>query len=74
MAVSSRCFAVGAVVPNAKVDVGVVASQARVSLLYGSRGLALLATGMRAPQVVEVLIALDRWRSERPGCGHDSAR
>ena len=45
VAVQSKYFAVGAVVPHAKADIGAIATQARANLLYGPRGLAFLATG-----------------------------
>lgn len=65
VAVQSRYFAVGAVVPHATAGVGAIATQARGNLLYGQQGLALLEQGRSATQVVEALVADDPLRSER---------
>ena len=48
VAVASRFFAVGATVPHIRGRVGAIATQAFVSPLYGTDGLALLAEG-RSP-------------------------
>ena len=48
VAVQSRYFAVGDVVPHARAKVGAVATQARGNLLYGPQGLALLEQGLAA--------------------------
>jgi uncharacterized Ntn-hydrolase superfamily protein len=65
VAVQSRFFAVGDVVPHAAADVGAVATQARANLLYGSQGLALVAQGLSADQVIRQLLATDPLREER---------
>ncbi len=65
VAVQSKYFAVGAVVPHAKAEVGAIATQARGNLLYGPQGLGLLAKGAPAGRVVEALTATDPLRSER---------
>ncbi len=65
VAVQSKYFAVGAVVPHAKAEVGAIATQARGNLLYGPLGLQLLKKGMRAERVVETLTSTDSLRSER---------
>lgn len=65
VAVQSRYFAVGAVVPHAAADTGAVATQASGNLLYGPQGLELLSGGMPAAQVIEELITPDPGRSER---------
>lgn len=65
VAVQSRYFAVGDVVPHAAAEVGVVATQARANLLFGSQGLALLAQGLPADTVIRQLLALDPLRDER---------
>lgn len=59
VAVQSRYFAVGAVVPWGEADVGVVATQANVNVGYGPRGVALLREGLSADQVLEKLRAED---------------
>jgi uncharacterized Ntn-hydrolase superfamily protein len=48
VAVASRYFAVGAVVPWAEAGVGAVATQANVNVGYGPRGLELLREGLSA--------------------------
>ncbi len=65
VAVQSKYFAVGAVVPHARADVGAIATQARGNLLYGPRGLKLLRQGAGAQQVVDALVAGDPLRNER---------
>ncbi len=65
VAVQSRYFAVGEVVPHAKAKVGAVATQARGNLLYGPQGLALLGEGLAAEEVIQRLLAPDPLRDER---------
>jgi uncharacterized Ntn-hydrolase superfamily protein len=59
VAVASKYFAVGAVVPWAEASVGAVATQANVNVGYGSRALELLKTGLTAQQVVDRLLSED---------------
>jgi uncharacterized Ntn-hydrolase superfamily protein len=59
IAVASKAFASGAVVPFIRTGVGAVASQARVNHHYGPRGLALLAAGASASDTVRLLTAAD---------------
>jgi uncharacterized Ntn-hydrolase superfamily protein len=59
IAVASRYFAVGAVVPWAEADVGAVATQANVNVGYGPRALELLKMGLTAQQVVDRLLTED---------------
>src|SRR5687767_10587703 len=59
IAVASRYFAVGAVVPWADAGVGAVATQAGVNVGYGPRALELLKQGLTAQQVLERLLAED---------------
>lgn len=59
VAVASRFFAVGSVVPWAKAGVGAVATQAYANTTFGPRGLELLEGGISAPDVVAQLIASD---------------
>ena len=65
IAVQSRYFAVGEVVPHAAAGTGAIATQARGNLQYGADGLELLAQGMAADKVVEQLISADPLRDER---------
>ena len=55
VAVASRFFAVGAVVPYANAEIGAVATQANANVSYGPRGLELLARGAKADEVVKIL-------------------
>src|SRR6516165_11672029 len=59
VAVASRYFAVGAVVPWADANVGAVATQANVNVGYGPRALELLRQGLTAQQVLDKLLAED---------------
>jgi len=59
VAVASRYFAVGAVVPWAKAGVGAVATQSFVNPAFGPRGLDLLAKGMNPEQALKALLAND---------------
>ncbi len=59
VAVASRFFAVGAVVPWAKAGVGAVATQSFANTTFGWRGLELLEKGATPEQVVEILIRND---------------
>ena len=59
VAVASRYFAVGAVVPWADANVGAVATQANVNVGYGPRALELLRQGLTAQQVMDKLFAED---------------
>jgi uncharacterized Ntn-hydrolase superfamily protein len=59
VAVASKYFAVGSVVPWAKAGVGAVATQAWVNYDYGIIGLELLDAGMTPQQVIDSLISAD---------------
>lgn len=59
VAVASRYFSVGSVVPWAEAEVGAIATQANVNVGYGPRGLALLKQGMSAKSVMLKLLAED---------------
>lgn len=59
IAVASRYFAVGAVVPWADAGVGAVATQAGVNVGYGPRALELLRQGLTAQQVMDRLFEED---------------
>jgi uncharacterized Ntn-hydrolase superfamily protein len=59
IAVASRYFSVGSVVPWAMAGVGAVATQANVNVGYGPQGIDLLRQGLTAPQVLKKLLADD---------------
>jgi uncharacterized Ntn-hydrolase superfamily protein len=65
IAVATRFFAVGAMVPNIKTGVGAVASQAFINPHYGPKGLALLEAGLSAEETVARLTAADEGRHNR---------
>jgi uncharacterized Ntn-hydrolase superfamily protein len=65
VAVASRFFAVGSVVPFAKAGVGAVATQSFANTTYGPRGLELLERGVTADEVVRVLTRGDDGREQR---------
>ena len=65
IAVASKFFAVGCMVPHIKTGVGAVASQAFVNPYYGPRGLALLSAGANAEEVVKLLTVADEGRDNR---------
>jgi uncharacterized Ntn-hydrolase superfamily protein len=59
VAVASRFFAVGSVVPWARAGVGAVATQSNANTTFGPRGLELLARGATARETLEVLLRGD---------------
>jgi uncharacterized Ntn-hydrolase superfamily protein len=59
IAVASRYFSVGSVVPWAAAGVGAVATQANVNVGYGPQGIDLLRQGLTAQQVLAKLLADD---------------
>ncbi len=65
VAVASRFFAVGSVVPFARAGAGAVATQSYANTSYGPRGLDLLASGLSAGEVVQVLTRGDEGRDSR---------
>ena len=65
VAVASRFFSVGSVVPFAKAGVGAVATQSFANTTYGPRGLELLERGVTAEEVVRVLTRADDGREQR---------
>ena len=65
VAVASRFFAVGTVVPFAEAGVGAVATQSFANTSYGPRGLQLLASGLTAEEAVRVLTRGDDGREQR---------
>jgi uncharacterized Ntn-hydrolase superfamily protein len=65
IAVATRFFAVGALVPYIRPGAGAIASQALMNPGYGPKGLAMLEAGMGADAVVAQLIAGDDGRDNR---------
>lgn len=65
IAVASRFFSVGSVVPYASADAGAVATQANANVTYGPRGVELLARGATAEEVLKVLLRGDANASSR---------
>lgn len=59
VAVASRFFAVGSVVPWAKAEVGAVATQSFANTSFGWRGLDLLEKGMAPEQAIQALLKDD---------------
>ena len=59
IAVASRFFAVGSVVPWAEADVGAVATQSFANTSFGWRGIELLEKGLTPEEAAEVLIRND---------------
>lgn len=59
IAVASRFFAVGALVPHIRAGVGAVATQAFINPLYGTIGLKLLDAGLAPAAVVRALTEPD---------------
>jgi len=61
VAVASRYFSVGSVVPWAEAGIGAIATQANVNVGYGPRGLELLRQGLPAKEVLSKLLSEDRF-------------
>ncbi len=59
VAVQSKYFSVGGVVPWAEAGVGAVATQANVNPSLGPQALAMLRAGLSAPQVMRAMAAAD---------------
>jgi uncharacterized Ntn-hydrolase superfamily protein len=55
IAVATRFFAVGALVPHIKSRIGAIATQALVNPFYGTEGLRLLEQGRSARDVVSAI-------------------
>lgn len=65
IAVQSKFFAVGAVVPWAEAGVGAIATQSWANTTYGPRGLELLKIGLSAKQTLDHLIKDDTGKNTR---------
>lgn len=64
VAVASRYFSVGAVVPWAMADVGAVATQANVNVGYGQQAIDLLRQGNTAQEALKKLLADDTFEGK----------
>ncbi len=64
VAVASRYFSVGSVVPWAEAETGAIATQANVNVGYGPRGLELLRQGLSARQVLDKLLSEDTFEGK----------
>jgi len=73
VAVESRYFSVGSVVPWAEAGVGAVATQSFANLDYGPRGLDLLRAGLNALQALTMLVENDPGRDIRQAAMVDAA-
>src|SRR5689334_2204212 len=64
VAVASRYFSVGSVVPWAMADVGAVATQANVNVGYGQQAIDLLRQGMSAQEALKKILADDQFEGK----------
>jgi len=65
VAVHSRYFSVGSVVPWAEAEVGAIATQSFVNVSYGPRGLQLLKEGLTVDEVIDKLTKDDEAKDFR---------
>jgi uncharacterized Ntn-hydrolase superfamily protein len=65
VAIASRFFAVGALCVHTRRGVGALSTQALMNPLYGPAGIALLAQGRPAGEVVGTLVDADAGRAHR---------
>ena len=65
VAVQSKFFGVGSVVPWAKAKVGAIATQSSANITYGTEGLALLESGKSAKETLNQLTEKDSGRANR---------
>ncbi|OGB09969.1 MAG: pilus assembly protein [Burkholderiales bacterium RIFCSPHIGHO2_12_FULL_61_11] len=65
VALASRFFAVGALCPHARSGVGALATQGLVNPLYGTPGLAEMASGSDPSRIIAMLTAADDGREHR---------
>lgn len=65
LALATRFFAAGALVPHTAHDAGIVATQALVNPVFGARGLDRLRAGDAPADVVAALVAPDQGRAAR---------
>jgi len=63
--VATAIPAVGSVVPYAEADVGAIATQALTNVIYGTRGLELLRSGLSPQEALEKILREDPERESR---------
>jgi uncharacterized Ntn-hydrolase superfamily protein len=73
VAVQSHWFGAGEEVMWAQSGAGAIATQASVDVSYGPNGLALMQSGLSAPEVLEQLLAADEGRDYRQVAMVDAA-
>src|SRR5436305_523965 len=78
IAVATKFFAAGGLVPHIASGVGAIATQALVNVLYGTDGLRLLGAQVPVAEVIERLITKDEGRDHRQvhvmdASGHSAA-
>ena len=65
IAVASRFFAAGSIVPTIKHGIGAVCSQAFASPLYGAQAIALQSAGMHPRDIISSLTSADEGSAQR---------
>ncbi len=65
VAVQSKFFGVGSVVPWARAGIGAIATQSQANVAYGPEGLKLLSAGKTAKETLDALTAADARREVR---------
>jgi len=65
VAVASRFFAVGGLVPHVRGGLGAIATQAFISPIYGTDGLEMLKAGKTPQQVIETVTSRDAGCQQR---------
>ena len=65
VAVASKFFAVGTVVPHARAGAGAVATQSFANTTFGPRGLELMARGVSPEEALDVMLRVDDGRAQR---------
>jgi uncharacterized Ntn-hydrolase superfamily protein len=65
IAVATRFFAVGALVPHIRTGAGAIATQAFINPHFGPQGLALLESGLSAEETIARLTRADEGRHNR---------
>ena len=63
--VATAIPAVGSVVPYAEAGVGAIATQALTNVIYGTRGLELLRSGLSPQEALEIILREDSERESR---------
>ncbi|KIQ00030.1 pilus assembly protein [Agrobacterium tumefaciens] len=65
IAVATRFFAVGALVPHIRGKIGAIATQAFINPTYGTDGLTQLAEGKMPQEIIDALISRDEGSAQR---------